>query len=240
MKYLPHLPQSLHPIPASALLVLRPGTGPSYCPLTPSQSHWHQLCEGLRSACVERALAGCVSLASSLWSSWLAFSVPARLGSPVPITFISWSHISLFIRLTQSFLQASVYSLGYLPDLKNTSAIAAFFSHSTRHACLCCLILDPLYLPDWKSDDHLTPGPDQYTNVIIWIWNVSPQAHIYFIYVHECFPCKYVCEPLSWPVLDEVKRGHQTHWNWSHRWLLATMWVLGTKSNSSGRDSWFS
>lgn len=159
----------------------------SHHPLIPSQSHHHQLCERLGSACVERALAGSVSLASSLWYRCLVILVPPKLASSVPTTCVSWSHISPCIRLTLPLLQASVYSLGYLPDLTNASVTVAFFSHSTGHACQCWLILNPLHLRNWKSEDHLAPGPGLYTNIIIWIWNVLQQAHIYFIYGHECF-----------------------------------------------------
>lgn len=36
-------------------------------------------------------------------------------------------------------------------------------------------------------------------------------------------------------VPTEDRRGHWTLWNWNYRWLLGTMWMLGTKLGSSAR-----
>lgn len=179
----------------------------SHCRLIPSQvllpstvwGAWIGLCG--KSPCRQHVSS------ISLWYRCLVIS-PARLASSVPKTCLSWYHISPCIRLTLPLLQASVYSLGYLSDLTNASAMAAFFSHSTGHACQCWLILDPLHLRHWKSEDHFAPGSGLYTNIIIWIWNVLQGAHIYFIYAHERSSYKCVCESLSWPVLDEASPWH--------------------------------
>lgn len=45
-----------------------------------------------------------------------------------------------------------------------------------------------------------------------------------------CFACVYVCVPHACLVLSEARGGHQIHWTWSYRWLLATIWVLGNKA----------
>lgn len=46
-----------------------------------------------------------------------------------------------------------------------------------------------------------------------------------------------ICIPHARLVPTEVRCRHQTPWNWSYRWLLATMWVLGTDLRPFVRES---
>lgn len=49
-----------------------------------------------------------------------------------------------------------------------------------------------------------------------------------FILCVWCFVCIYIC--LSHEYLMPMEARHQIPWVRSYRWLLATMWVLGIKS----------
>lgn len=46
-----------------------------------------------------------------------------------------------------------------------------------------------------------------------------------------------ICIPHARLVPTEVRCRHQTPGNWSYRWLLATMWVLGTDLRPFVRES---
>ena len=51
---------------------------------------------------------------------------------------------------------------------------------------------------------------------------------IYLFYVHVC--TMYKCKPhASKNLWRPIRKGHWIPWNWSYRWLWATMWVLGAK-----------
>lgn len=51
-----------------------------------------------------------------------------------------------------------------------------------------------------------------------------------------CFACIYVCEPHVCLAYAEARRGYRTPGTKAtYSWLLATMWVLGTGLQSSGR-----
>jgi hypothetical protein len=49
---------------------------------------------------------------------------------------------------------------------------------------------------------------------------------INFIYVCGCFACMCVGPPHSCLLTSEAKRRPSGPWDWSYRWLLATMWAL--------------
>lgn len=46
-----------------------------------------------------------------------------------------------------------------------------------------------------------------------------------------------ICIPHARLVPTEVRCRHQTPWNWSCRWLLATMWMLETDLRPFVRES---
>jgi hypothetical protein len=53
--------------------------------------------------------------------------------------------------------------------------------------------------------------------------------NVYLFYMYVCGP-ECICVP-------HVSRGPQIPWNWSYRWLWATMWVLGIEPGSYWREA---
>jgi hypothetical protein len=48
------------------------------------------------------------------------------------------------------------------------------------------------------------------------------------VYAHGCFACgMYVYAPCTRLMKAEARRRYQIPWNWNHKWLEATLWVLG-------------
>lgn len=45
----------------------------------------------------------------------------------------------------------------------------------------------------------------------------------------------YVYVPPACLIPAETLRGHQIPWNWSYKWLCATLWMLGMEFWSSGK-----
>lgn len=67
---------------------------------------------------------------------------------------------------------------------------------------------------------------------------LSFQKNFLYFYLFLCegtFAFMYVCVPLVCLVPVEVRRGHQTFWNWSYRQLWVAMFALGTKLGFSVR-----
>jgi hypothetical protein len=63
-------------------------------------------------------------------------------------------------------------------------------------------------------------------------WIIGVFKLIYLCYVYECLACMYICILWIFLVPEAARKGL---WNWTSRWLWATVWVLGTKPGSSGR-----
>ena len=58
-------------------------------------------------------------------------------------------------------------------------------------------------------------------------------VYLFIFYIRKCFACLHtLCMPA---LCREARRGAWMPWNWSSRWLWATMWVLGIEPESPGR-----
>jgi hypothetical protein len=55
---------------------------------------------------------------------------------------------------------------------------------------------------------------------------------VYVFYLHSIYVHHMHAGPM------EVPRGHWIFWNWSFRWLLATVWMLRIKSRSSASSNY--
>ena len=79
------------------------------------------------------------------------------------------------------------------------------------------------------------------TLLLVWVYVIDPscpwvsstlckKVFYYFTYMNVLLV--YICVYL---VPEKPRRGHQILWNWSNRWLRATMWLLRIEPGSSGR-----
>ena len=60
----------------------------------------------------------------------------------------------------------------------------------------------------------------------------------FLLHVCAClFACMCIWAPSTCLVPTEAKRVRKIPWNWSYRWLWATMRVLGTEPRSSGKEA---
>lgn len=62
------------------------------------------------------------------------------------------------------------------------------------------------------------------------IFNLDFFYSMCIIVLVSCLSMHYICA-----VPIESRRGHQIPWEWSYRWLLATMWMLRTEPMSPGK-----
>ena len=64
------------------------------------------------------------------------------------------------------------------------------------------------------------------------------RKHIYFLvnFGVWAFCPQYMSLHHDFAVCVEARRGCQILWNWSCRWMLAIVWVLGTQLGSPGRQ----
>lgn len=55
---------------------------------------------------------------------------------------------------------------------------------------------------------------------------------IFNLLLYGCFACMRFCAPHVCLVSSRGSRGSKILWNWSHRWVWSTVWVLGNKPRS--------
>jgi hypothetical protein len=71
-----------------------------------------------------------------------------------------------------------------------------------------------------------------------WVWQYTRWEFfklLFLFYLSTCFACMNACTLCAYLGPMEARRGHQMPWNWSYKWLWASMWVMQTKPGSSPR-----
>lgn len=81
--------------------------------------------------------------------------------------------------------------------------------------------------------------PHQTTNVVRYTSAFALENYLFLFRVYGCSACTHVCILQACLLSEEARRGCHIPCNWSCRWLWAFMWMLRTKSHSSGRKSEF-
>lgn len=138
---------------------------------------------------------------------------------PAPSVRMFWLMLNSGNRLLDMFVLAQLPQRG--PDSSHT--------HSVPHhrATFPPLLTQARLIASWKI-----PLPS-FSLVLSFV------SYLMFkdSFISACvWACVYVyMYTVSTPPPSEVRRGNSVPWNWSLKWLLAAMWVLGTKPKSSAR-----
>lgn len=154
------------------------------------------------------------------------------LGYSIPPLLLSLSlSLSSLSSSFLSFLFSPIPSLDSSPGWPQTRCVV-----KDDLEFLIFLLLHPEQKA-WES--HYFRGPRKKSlGDIQRLWQNLDFIHLKFcflFFVCGCLAYIFVRVPCVCQVPTEVRRWSQTTWDWSYRWLWATIWVLGIEHGSSTR-----